>query len=460
MARHGGPDPLPDDPGPPEARLAGADPREVAARRVAELEASLATARAEVERLTLQDPLTGCLNRAGLVRAVEGLRGTNGPIAALVLDCDDFERVNLQLGHATGDLVLRDLAGRVREALRPDDLLARVGGDRFLALMPGFDAVEARAVAERVRLAIAWAPFAWEPEPLHLTASIGMAQLPSTVTSVEEVLSIARIALEKSKRRGKNRVSVPEDTSTATQWFAPALRSFMAAVQGGEGLSMHAQAIMGLPEEVATGWEVLVRGPPGPLALPSDLFRMAEEHHLSTALDMFCLRLAVASVTKVKRAGVFHLNVLPTSLIEVPTEQFLALLGAPPDGVTWCVELSEKQFLGDPAELVGTLDRLRMGGVHLAVDDVGSGRGTLDSVVALEPHCAKLDIRLVRGISEDPWRRRFVARLVKMAGALGIEVVAEGIETRADLAVLLDLGVPLGQGYLWGRPGPIEAIAG
>lgn len=425
-------------------------------RRVVELEASLAAARAEVERLTLTDPLTGCLNRAGLARAMGALRSTPGPIAALVLDCDDFGHVNLQLGHAAGDLVLRDLAGRIRETLRPGDPLARVGGDRFLALLPGLDAEDARGVADRVRLAIAWAPFAWEPAPVHITASIGVTQLPSSRVSVEEVLSIARVALEKSKRRGKNRVSVPEDTSTLTQQLTPTLRSFMAVIQGGEGLTMFTQGIHALPGEGLSGWELLVRGPPGPLAHPADLFRLAEEHHLTTALDTFCLRLAVRAVTLSGRPGVYHLNALPTTLLEVPPEQLLALLSPRPAGVTWCVELSEKQFLGDPAELVDAVDELRAAGVQVAVDDVGSGRGTLDSVVALEPHVAKLDIRLVRGIAEDAWRRGFVARLVRMAAALDIELVAEGIENRADLAVLLDLGVAFGQGFLWGRPAPIE----
>jgi diguanylate cyclase (GGDEF)-like protein len=437
---------------------AGAPPRREDPEARLELESALARARSELDRLTRQDALTGCLNRAGLAHALEMLRHTPGPIGAIVLDCDDFERVNLQLGYAAGDLVLREIATRLRDSLGADAPLARIGGDRFLALLPGLGSKALGGVAERLRLAIAWAPFAWEPKPIHLTASFGVAEIPSADISSEEVLSIARVALDKSKRRGKNRISAPEDTTTLTQLLAPSLRAFMAVVQGGEGLVLHAQPIVSLPSEVVAGWEVLVRGPPGALALPGDLFRMADEHHVSTALDMFCLRLAVSGAASLGRPGVFHLNVLPTTLLEVPADQIQALLQAPPAGVTWCVELSERQFLGDPEELVDAVAAVRAVGAQVAVDDVGSGRGTLDSVVALEPDVAKLDIRLVRGVSKDPRRRRFLERLVRVAHTLGAELVAEGVETREDLAVLLELGVPLGQGWLWGRAVPLDGL--
>ena len=202
--------------------------------------------------------------------------------------------------------------------------------------------------------------------------------------------------------------------------------------------------------------EMLVRGPPGPLARPVDLFRLAGEHHLTTPLDMLCLRLAVSSVRGSGRTGEIHLNLLPATLLEVPLERLLAELNEPPPRVTWCVELSEQQFLGDPVELVGTVGKLRQAGVRVAIDDMGSGKGTLDSVLVLEPHKAKLDIRLVRGISEDSWRRGLVGRLVTMCRALGVLLVAEGIENRQDLDVLKGMGVGYGQGFLWGKPEPVR----
>ncbi|MDP2314637.1 MAG: EAL domain-containing protein [Pseudomonadota bacterium] len=417
-----------------------------------EMSSALDAARAEVEHLATHDTLTGCLTRVGIAKALTVAQGGGGLVVALFVDCDDFDRVNDMFGHTMGDVVLRELAARIRDGLREGDTLARLGGDRFLALLPASDAVEARAIAERIRLAVATQPFAWDPGPLQLTVSIGMARLPPSATSLEEVLSLARIALQKSKIRGKNRVSSPDDASTATAWLAPALRAFMAAVQDGEGLHMFAQGIYALPSEGVVGWELLVRGSPGPLASPADLFRMATEHHLSTTVDMFCLRLAVPAATRARLQGSVHLNILPATLLEVATEQIVALLATPPPGVRWCLELSERQFLGDPEELVNAVGLLRRAGICVAVDDVGSCRGTLDSVVVLEPEIAKLDIRLVRGIAQDPGHRRLVERLMKMAGALDVDVVAEGIENREDLAVLLDLGVRMGQGFLWGRP--------
>lgn len=426
-------------------------------RRLSELSRELLAARAEAEHLATHDALTGCLTRTGLARVLEGAEASGAPLVALFVDCDDFDRVNDHFGHGVGDVVLRDLAARIRDALREGDAIGRLGGDRFLVLLPGTDLVEARALAERVRLVVSTEPFAWDPGPLQLTVSIGMARVGADAPSLEEVLSLARIGLQKSKVRGKNRVSAADDTQTATAWLAPALRAFMAAVQDGTGLSMFAQDIRGLPGEDRVGCELLVRGAPGPLASPADLFRMATEHHLSTTVDMFCLRLAVSAAVRAGLRGSIHLNLLPATLLEVATEQIVGLLSAPPPGVRWCVELSERQFLGDPEELVTAVGALRRAGICVAVDDVGSCRGTLDSIVVLEPAIAKLDIRLVRGLAEDPMHRRVVARLVRLAAALDAEVVAEGIENRADLAVLLDLGVTMGQGFLWGRPALVGA---
>jgi diguanylate cyclase (GGDEF)-like protein len=424
-------------------------------RRLSELSRELLAARAEAEHLATHDALTGCLTRAGLARVLEGAHLDEAPLVALFVDCDDFDRVNDHFGHAVGDVVLRDLATRIRDALRAGDALGRLGGDRFLALLPATELIEARALAERVRLVVSTEPFAWDPGPLQLTVSIGMARVSSDATSLEEVLSLARIGLQKSKIRGKNRVSAADDAQTATAWLAPSLRAFMAVVQDGEGLTMFAQDIRALPSERPVGCELLVRGAPGPLASPADLFRMATEHHLSTTVDMFCLRLAVTAAVGAGLRGSIHLNLLPATLLEVATEQIVGLLAAPPPGVRWCVELSERQFLGDPEELVTAVGHLRRAGICVAVDDVGSCRGTLDSIVVLEPEVAKLDIRLVRGIAEDPMHRRVVERLVRLAAALDAEVVAEGIENRADLAVLLELGVTMGQGFLWGRPAPV-----
>jgi EAL domain-containing protein (putative c-di-GMP-specific phosphodiesterase class I) len=295
-------------------------------------------------------------------------------------------------------------------------------------------------------------PFLWDQRPVSLTVSIGMVRVVPSLTSIEEVLSIGRVAVLKSKTRRKNRVSLPDDTSTAAAWLTPTLRTFLEVIRSAEGVDVRAQPIVRLDDGRPTGWELLVRGPAGPLESPADLFRMAEEHQLSTTLDMSCLRRASQAGHDLRKPGQIHLNLLPVTLLEVPTSQVLETLGPPPPRARWCVELSERQFVGEPQELFDAVEALRVAGVGLAIDDVGSGRGTLDSVIALEREVMKLDIRLVKGIAEDSRRRRMVERLLRMAYALDTEVVAEGIETRADLTVLRELGVQQGQGFVWGRP--------
>lgn len=429
-------------------------------RRVIELEAALAVARAEVDRVRTHDELTGCLALPGLSKAFEALRAAGGPMVAILAECDDLSKVNDQFGHAIGDIVLREFAARIRSAMGGGDSLGRVGADRFVLLLVGGDMNEARATAERIRLAIASAPFAWEPKPVYLTASCGIVRVSEHAAALEEVLSIGRVALQKSRSRGGNRVSVPEDSAASAPWLTPVLRGFLAAIRGGEGLRLFGQPILALPRQVPVGWELLVRGPKGELESPAVLFQIAKEQHLTAALDMICLRMGAEAAVRSGHKGAFHLNILPSTLLEVEVENILELLADPPPGVRWSVELSERQFFGDPAELVEKTTILREHGVCVAIDDVGSGRGTLDCVVALEPELAKLDLRLVRGVAGNARQRRLLERMLAMTEALEVEVVAEGVEDQADLDVLLELGVRFAQGHLWGRPTPMRGGEG
>jgi diguanylate cyclase (GGDEF)-like protein len=417
------------------------------------LAAALVEARAEVEHLTHHDAVTGCLCRRGLARALAERPGG----LVLAVDCDDFARLNDTLGYTTADLVLRELADRLRTVLGPAPL-ARIAGDRFVALVHDLDLAEGRAVAERIRLAVAAQPFAWEPAPVRLTVSVGVGTVGPATLSVDELLALAQVVVKRGKRAGKNVVATTGDLSASTSWQVSELRAFMSAVRTGEGLTIHAQSIHALPSEAVEGWELLVRGPAGALESPVDLFRTADEQHLATPLDLTCLRLALRAARRGRLRGLVHLNLLPTTLLAAPMASLLALLAEPPADGRWCVELSERQFLGDPTELVHAVAALRAAGVLVAIDDVGSCRGTLDSLLVLDPDIAKLDIRLVRGIATDPRRQHVVARLSRMADALGAELVAEGVEDRADLAMLVGLGIRGGQGWLWSRATPVERL--
>jgi EAL domain-containing protein (putative c-di-GMP-specific phosphodiesterase class I) len=148
----------------------------------------------------------------------------------------------------------------------------------------------------------------------------------------------------------------------------------------------------------------------------------------------------------------FHLNIFPTTLLAIPVEHLLELFPRPMPADTFCLEISEQQIIGDPTYLVPAVRALREAGILIAIDDVGFGSSCLESLVLLEPDILKIDKRCVIGIDTDPPRIEHLRRYVRMARTLGCQVVAEGIETAGELAVVRSLGIEYGQGYLGASP--------
>ena len=148
----------------------------------------------------------------------------------------------------------------------------------------------------------------------------------------------------------------------------------------------------------------------------------------------------------------FHLNIFPTTLLAIPVEHLLSLFPDPVPADTFCLEISEQQIIGHPDYLVPAVQTLRAAGILIAIDDVGFGSSCLESLVLLEPDILKLDKRCVIGIDTDPVRIEHLRRYVRIARTLGCQIVAEGIETAAELALVHSMGIEYGQGYLWGKP--------
>jgi len=174
----------------------------------------LANANKRLEALAHTDGLTQVLNRAGVERALEEecKRAQRGGwlVVAVLVDCDDFDRINESLGHRVGDVVLQEVVGRLKETLRPTDHIGRTGGNEFLLLLPETRLAEGMLVAEKIRLAVAESPLRLASETLRVTASLGVMALPYDYCSIEEILSLVRLAVRESKMLGKNRVSAGE----------------------------------------------------------------------------------------------------------------------------------------------------------------------------------------------------------------------------------------------------------
>jgi diguanylate cyclase (GGDEF)-like protein len=416
-----------------------------------DLTEKLQAANTQLEKLANVDPLTDLLNRRGLERILWGeinrSQRSRAPIMALLLDCDDFKSVNDSLGHAVGDIVLKEMAKRLERSVRPSDQLARIGGDEFLVLLPDTRFAEALQIAERIRLAIADEPLMTGGRMIKITASIGVAHVPTSVSSIGEILLHAHTALKESKDTGKNRVSGTAITTSEEEFIRHDLQE---ELRRGKCFRTVRQKIMRLEDEALVGYELLSRGPPGPYEMPADFFRLSEDHDLRTLVDLNCLRTCLASAREATTP--LHVNLFPTTMLSTSPDRLVDIFVEARASQSMCLEMSEQHFVGDPNTLKDHVDALRDVGIRIAIDDMGFGRSSLEAWILLQPHIVKVDHRLLKEFSTDTAKDGPVKRFMRVAATLGTDVVAEGIERREDLGVLKDLGVRFGQGYLWGAP--------
>ncbi|MBX9937943.1 MAG: GGDEF domain-containing response regulator [Candidatus Obscuribacterales bacterium] len=415
----------------------------------------------QLEMIANVDASTQALSRAGLENALEAeyVRAQRGGwnLVAMLIDCDDFDRINRQFGHAVGDVVLRQITERIRETVRPTDHLARMGGDEFLLILPDTRIAEGMMVAEKIRLSVGESPLRLASETVRVTSSIGVLALPYEFCSIEEVLSLARLAVREAKLLGKNRVSSGEKNPGQAPSLSPdkqALDELTEKLRKGDCFRAVSMPIFHLADEKVVGYEILSRGPAGAFEMPDDLFRVSVEHNLLTIVDLRCLKTCLAACTdsKFDQKARFHVNLFPSTIMDTPIERLLTLFPLEKHEGTFCIEISEQQFIGDPAYLREHVQALKERGLLVAIDDVGFGRSSLESLIILEPDIVKIDRKYVSGISADPAKARLLKRLVKVVNSIGADLVAEGIECREELDLLVEMGVPFGQGWYWGKP--------
>ena len=415
----------------------------------------LQTANFQLEKLAFLDPLTELLNRRGLenalAREIRGARREASELLVLLIDLDDFKRINDTWGHAIGDIVLKETAQRLKNHLRATDYIARVGGDEFLILLPQARISEGAQIAEKLRMSIAAATFSLPSKDcIQVTGSFGLTLVSEDVASLDELLAKTHAVLYRSKRNGKNRVSYDRE-GKAEDSNVPLLSQLYERLREKEVFRALAQPIVRLSDGQNMGYELLTRSTIEGFEMPDEFFSLCLEANLLTYVDRQCFETCATASGNYSPEFHCHLNLFPTTMLEIPPERLLEKLPAHRDKSTYCIELSEQQIVGNPARLSESIQALRKSGILVAIDDVGFGRSCLESLILLEPDIVKIDKKLIHGISSavslDPLKR-----LLKMADALNATAMAEGIESPEDLKVLQDLGVKYGQGYLFGKP--------
>ncbi len=426
-------------------------------RREMTLSRELAEVTARLDWLVHMDSLTDLLNRKGMERAIMDelarCRREGDELLILLVDLDDFSRINATMGHGVGDLVLVGAARRIKESVRDQDMVGRCGTDRFVIMLPETEVAAGEVIAEKIRLAISRDVIKAGGESLTTTASLGLTAISPTSLSFDEVLAKAHFVLQRSKLKGKNRVARAASLEEVGMIRPVAAGPEMVrALLRGNVLEVSSQPIVNLSDGRIVSREMLIRGPEGPLRRPDHLFSFCQENDITTAVDLRCLKLCAAAAGRLGANGHFHVNIMPATLLQTESEELIRVLSGNGVEGQCCLEISEQQLLGDPLVLVPRVQAVQKAGIRIAIDDVGFGNSCLEGLIMLHPDVMKVDKRLVRGLAVDPEMRKALVRLLKVADVLEAEVVAEGIENTEDYHVLLDMGVRLGQGYLFGRP--------
>lgn len=408
------------------------------------------------------DPLTGLPTRPHLLgKLAELIRPDAAAGFALMhLDLDGFQKVNDALGHAAGDRLLVEAAGRMTSLLRASDMVIRSGSDEFALILPGTHDREAVLLVARKVLAALQRPYLVGDSHLHLSASIGIALYPEHADDGPQLFKCADIALSAAKREGRNRWSIylPEGGAESSRRVALEERIY-DAIQNGE-FEMHYQPICRPATREMVGVEALMRwNRPGEgFISPAEFIPMAEGNGLIGFLGAWSLRASCHQVAQwnVKwgarmRASV---NLSPAQFrqgdIVATVRDALTESGLPSDCLT--LEITEGTLMHDPAETEALLGRLRELGVSISVDDFGTGYSSLAYLKRFPLSTLKIDRSFVSELDRDANDLAIVSAILGLAKELDLKVVAEGVETEAQLAILAGKGCDMIQGYLLGRP--------
>jgi diguanylate cyclase (GGDEF)-like protein len=411
--------------------------------------------------------LTGLPNRALLLdrleQAIRTARRLSTPLALLVMDLDRFKEVNDHFGHHSGDLLLREVAGRIKGDLRETDTVARLGGDEFAVILPGADQAGAGRVAQKIITALQRS-FEIEGDAHEISVSIGIALSPQHGDDVETLLRRADIAMYVAKRTpGGSAVYAERDDPEGSNQLA--LMAELRHTIDADQLQVVYQPIVGFNEGEMMRVEALARWrhPSLGLVAPGEFIPLAERSGLVKALFSRVLATTLAQCAEWKAANVplqAAVNLSIRNLLdpELPriVGQALERAGIPPGWLAF--EITETMLMAEPTRAMRTLAELRDLGVQLAIDDFGVGYSSLAYLQRLPAYAVKIDRSFVSRMTRDRGSAEIVKLITNLGHALGMKVVAEGIEDQATYDACAAVGCDSAQGFFVGRPMVATAI--
>lgn len=416
----------------------------------------------------LTDDLTGLANRRALLAEVsDRAKSQKEPMALLFVDLDRFKVMNDHLGHRAGDQVLQVIGDRIRTSLRPADFAARLGGDEFVVLLDNCGGVMGAVAAANRLLEIISSPIDVGGQLVAHSGSVGIAVCEDPSMSGEELLGQADIALYAAKSQGRNQTMVFDHRLEANVAQRSSIELLLREALHDNALRVHYQPEFDLDTGRMLAVEALVRWyrEDQGLVAACDFVPVAEETHLILDIDHWVLEEACMQLSRWRRAYpgldlVMRVNISPAQLavsgIVQMVSDTLRRTGLPPEAL--CLEITEQAMIANVDEAVRLLDEVRAMGVKLAIDDFGTGYSSMMQLKNLPVDVLKIDRVFVEGVATDPTDQAIIQAIIRLADAFNLEVVAEGLETVADLRALSLLGCCRAQGYLLSRPVTAEAL--
>jgi diguanylate cyclase (GGDEF)-like protein/PAS domain S-box-containing protein len=424
----------------------------------------------DLERLAYYDPVTGLPNRIlfrdRLTQAISHAGRSGQPLAVLFLDLDDFKRVNDTLGHRVGDQLLVEIARRLAACLRASDTVSRLAGDEFTVILPDVaSAGDVAQVVAKVLQAVA-APLRLRSHVVSVTTSVGIALYPQDADNPDELIHRADSAMYEVKQAGRNGYRFYSRHAQVQSAERMALEQDLRRALERHEFVLHYQPLIDLRTGDIRAVEALVRWrhPRHGLVAPARFIPLAEQSRLIVPLGEWVMREAFGRAKAWRDAGlpplVMAVNMAAQQLDQhKPADQLARILietGLEPSAAE--IEITESNAMRNPDATIETLLDLKALGIRVAIDDFGTGYSSLSYLQRFPIGALKIDRSFVRAVADDPGAAAIAAAIIGLAHSLDLEVVAEGVETRAQLEFLRAHACDQVQGFLCSRALPEESL--
>lgn len=423
----------------------------------------------QIQKLAHFDPLTDLPNRVLLQDhfkyALSLVKRNNSKLAVIFLDLDHFKDINDTLGHSIGDLLLIEVAKRLASTLREEDTLSRLGGDEFILILPGTDSHGAANVSQKL-LSILAQPYHIDTFELTVTGSIGVALYPSDGNNLEMLSQKADTAMYRAKHEGRNNyrffTAAMQATSARNLQLVTALRYALERNQ----LSLHYQPQVSIHQNCIIGTEALIRWHHPELGSisPAEFIPIAEDSGLIIPIGEWVLRQAVKQAKQWIDDGqdplimAVNISAIQFRHPDLPNlvTQILKEIGLDPEYLE--LELTEGVAMYDPQAAIEIMNNLYELGIRMSIDDFGTGYSSLSYLKKFKVYKLKIDQSFVQDLGTDAEDKAIISAIISMSRSLGLQTIAEGVETIEQLTYLRNQGCDEVQGYYYSKPVPSKQL--